>query len=98
MDSKVALADSTRRPEIIPGGLLLSLMEPCVFSTQKVMLAVKVAIEEGSCLGGVSSKADNAMFQLNNSSHEITWSPVSLGCFVHNLYKHSDRRINSGDH
>lgn len=91
MNSKVGLADSTRHPEIIPRGLLLSLMQPCVVSTQEVMLALKVAIAVGGCLGGVLSKAANAMFQLSNSS-------VLLACFVHNLYKPSDRRINNGDH
>lgn len=59
-------------------------MQPCVVSTQEVMLALKVAIAVGGCLGGVFSKAANAMFQLSNSSHEITWSlSVLLACFVH---------------
>lgn len=71
-------------------------MQPCVVSTREVMLALKVAIAVGGCLGGVLSKAANAMFQPNNSSHQITWSSsVFLACFLHNLYKLSNRRINS---
>lgn len=55
------------------------------------------------CTGWLSrwvfSKAANAIFQLNKSPHETTWSPsVLLASFVHNLYKPSDRRINNGDH
>lgn len=63
------------------------------------MLALKVAIAVDSYLGGVLSKAANAIIQLSSSSHEMVLFPsVLLACFVHNLYKPSDRRINNGDH
>lgn len=70
-----------------------------MFSTQEVMLALKVAIAVGSYLGGVLFKTANAIIQLSSSSHEMVLFPsVLLACFVHDLYKPSDRRINNGDH